>query len=821
MKIIRLFHLAIIAGCLLFTTRASAAGVTIITHGLNGNADGWVSGMANQIPNYPTFPGSSHTFYKLYFIPVGGGFELTWSRLRGNPPSSTDSGEIIIALDWSQLADGNSFNTYQVAAPVAAVLQNPNFIPELNGHALSELPLHLIGHSRGGSLMSEVSKILGSNGIWVDHLTTLDPHPLNDPAFPFDSFLYSAVDAPARTYQNVLFHDNYWQNVDFLVNGQSVSGAYVRKLTNLSGGYSSPHSDTHLWYHGTVDQRNPANDTEAQITTAEFNNWYSPYEQLGDKAGFVWSLIGRGNRTSSDRPVGAAFPAIRDGYNQTWDLGAGQSANRTSLPSNNGNWPNVMKFNLVSTNQAQQGANITVKHFYQSAQPSNSVATLSFYLDDDLNPLNSNSRLLEQLTVPGNGAGFVSSQTLDLELNTTNAPPGLHALYAKITRGGRTRYLYAPETLLVVPGPDITVPVVFITNPTSPMVYTNAQTVTISANAADNVAVASVAFYDGLILKGTDAVAPYSYDWSFAEIDNGVHSWTARAYDGAGNTSTSTPIVLTVSIDTTPPIIAISSPTNGANLTTSMTLVSGTAADPGAGSSGLSVIELRVNGGNWINATGTGSWSLGLALQPCDNTIEARSRDHAGNFSSIALISVTYAPANTAPNTPVNILPINSANDVSVAPQFQAGPFSDADCFGDTHAASQWQILNSAGAAVVVDSGTNAVDKLTWTLPPDHLHYGSDYQWRVRFQDSRQGWSAYSTPTVFTTVAPSLSGSREGTNMVFRWPTNTSGFVLQWSTNAGAVINWSDATPSAEIVGGQNTVTNNLTNSIKFYRLKK
>src|SRR5262245_21226733 len=110
--------LLVAAALLPGVSSAYGAGVTIITHGLDGNADGWVTGMANQIPRYTTFPGSSYTFYKFYFIPVGGGsYQLTWSRLAGSQPTSTDSGEIIVALDWSQLADGDSFDTYQIAAP--------------------------------------------------------------------------------------------------------------------------------------------------------------------------------------------------------------------------------------------------------------------------------------------------------------------------------------------------------------------------------------------------------------------------------------------------------------------------------------------------------------------------------------------------------------------------------------------------------------------------------------------------------------------------------------------------------------------------------
>lgn len=457
MKIRNEIFLGIAALLLCSAPIARGAGVTIITHGLDGNADGWVTGMADQIPNYTTFFGTSNTFYKFYFVSLGGGsYQMTWTRLGGSQPTSTDSGEIIVALDWSQLADGNSFNTYQIAGVVASVLQSTNFISELNGHAACEFPLHLIGHSRGGSVMSEVSLRLGTNGVWVDHLTTLDPHPLNNDGFNLDALQYSAIDAPVRTYQNVLFHDNYWQNIAFLVYGEPVSGAYIRQLYDVSGGYQNvgdlhyPHSNVHLWYHATVDERNPASDSEAQVTSTEFNNWYVSYEQFSYKAGFIYSLIGRGDRTSTDQPVGPGFPAIRDGYNQWWDLGAGVANNRTALPANNGNWPNLVKFNRTTTNQIVQGQGMPVKYYYQWAQPSSSLATISIYLDDDLNPINTNQTFLRQITVPGNGASSISFSTTNLTLDASVAAPGYHAVLAKITAGGRTRYLYAPELVEVI-----------------------------------------------------------------------------------------------------------------------------------------------------------------------------------------------------------------------------------------------------------------------------------------------------------------------------------------------------------------------------------
>jgi len=430
----------------------NAAGVTIITHGLNGDTDGWVTGMAEQIPNYERFVGTNHSGYHVYFFSSGGFYYPTAVRDAGSEPFSPESGEIILRLDWRQLADGNSYNTYQVASAIVPALLSTNFITELRGHALAELPIHVIGHSRGGSLACEISRQLGTNGVWLDHLTTLDPRPLNNDGF--NDFFYSAVDAPARTYVNVLFHDNYWQDLNLFVYGEAVTGAYVRQLSNLDGGYgglAGSHSDVHLWYHGTLDWRTPASDTEASVTSSERQDWWTTDEAQGFLTGFHYGLIGGGDRTSTERPVGSGYPAIRDGYNQWWDLGAGTSNNRTALSTNNGNWPNLLKFYRTTTNQVVQGEIMPVAFYYQWARSSAELATLGIYLDDDLNPLNTTQTLIAQTLLPGTGAGFVGMVGTNLTLCASNATPGWHAVLAKIIGDGRTRYLYAPELVQVIP----------------------------------------------------------------------------------------------------------------------------------------------------------------------------------------------------------------------------------------------------------------------------------------------------------------------------------------------------------------------------------
>lgn len=428
-----------------------AAGVTLITHGYNSSVTGWVTGMANQLTNYPSFPGTNSVTYTVTLTTDGSNIFYQWSRPPGASPTNTDSGEIIVKLDWSQMAGGSApynLSTYRVAAAASYVLLQTNAVADLGGHALAELPLHLIGHSRGGSLINELSRILGTNGVWVDHLTTLDPHPLNNDGNS-DLIGGSVVDASAKnTYVNVLFHDNYWQeNNSFLgidPSGEPVNGAYNEELNALPGGYgglSAYHSNIHLWYHGTIQLTTPASDTEASIGGSERSSWWTVPEERGTNAGFIYSLIGGGNRTGS----APGFP-IDDGYNQNWDLGGGTATNRTLLAVNSGAWPNPIRLNLTGPASVAPGDPVGVSLYYQYAGTSNLVA--QFYLDQDLNPWNTNGVLALTAAPPATGANAVYHYP-NLGLSTTNVPPGVYAVGVALSDGAHTRYLYAPEKLTV------------------------------------------------------------------------------------------------------------------------------------------------------------------------------------------------------------------------------------------------------------------------------------------------------------------------------------------------------------------------------------
>ncbi|ADO70681.1 S8 family serine peptidase [Stigmatella aurantiaca] len=71
-------------------------------------------------------------------------------------------------------------------------------------------------------------------------------------------------------------------------------------------------------------------------------------------------------------------------------------------------------------------------------------------------------------------------------------------------------------------------------------------TVTLSANASDNIGVTRVEFVVDGISVGSDATAPYAVSWNTTTASNGSHVLVARAFDAAGNVGTSAPVNFTL-----------------------------------------------------------------------------------------------------------------------------------------------------------------------------------------------------------------------------------------------------------------------------------
>jgi hypothetical protein len=134
---------------------------------------------------------------------------------------------------------------------------------------------------------------------------------------------------------------------------------------------------------------------------------------------------------------------------------------------------------------------------------------------------------------------------------------------------------------------DTTAPTVSLTSPATSTTFTSAQTVTIAAAASDNIGVSKVELYEGTTLKGTDTTAPYSFAWTISSANNGNHSFTAKAYDTAGNSKVSSATAVTVNIPAATavyeaPVLKSVSVSNG-NYQLAWSLPTTTYGDPAGG----------------------------------------------------------------------------------------------------------------------------------------------------------------------------------------------------------------------------------------------
>jgi len=71
---------------------------------------------------------------------------------------------------------------------------------------------------------------------------------------------------------------------------------------------------------------------------------------------------------------------------------------------------------------------------------------------------------------------------------------------------------------------------------------------------------------------------------------------------------------------------------------------------------------------------------------------------------------------------------------------------------------------------------------------------------------------------VMPPLPPRLRLARNGNRLVLSWPTNAAGFALQTSPD---LTNWNNSTASPVIMGAQYAITNDISGSSQFYRLKK
>jgi hypothetical protein len=106
-------------------------------------------------------------------------------------------------------------------------------------------------------------------------------------------------------------------------------------------------------------------------------------------------------------------------------------------------------------------------------------------------------------------------------------------------------------------------------------------------------------------------------------------------------------------------------------------------------------------------------------------------------------------PDTVMPTTPSNNSPANNASGMTLTPKLALSSFVDT-VIGSSQIAAEWKIFK--GGSLVYDTGTDAVDLTSLTVPSGKLVAGNSYTWQVRYEDNYNDWSSYSTATTFATA---------------------------------------------------------------------
>lgn len=301
---------------------AQAPPTTVVTHGYQffGTVPDWPFALADAIAWRAADQGGEAGSVYVY---EGSSGDL----LPCQEPWCTASGQAhtVIVFDWA--ADSNEsgagFSEAAAEALFAGLIswsQSPGPLVDLDR-------LHLIGHSRGAVVNSEVAERLIAAGFPApEQVTSLDPHDagsafreagVQEPEGALDDYdvnqehpeydCHTESSTPGVcAWIDSGYHDNYWQNsasCSFSPDGRELFGASNFFQNSLDDPFC--HSDTHRWYLMTVD-------TDA-----------ATHPVTGEPPGPNWYGMGT---VCTQSPRTSPLSRTSDGYNLS--LAAGGVANR-------------------------------------------------------------------------------------------------------------------------------------------------------------------------------------------------------------------------------------------------------------------------------------------------------------------------------------------------------------------------------------------------------------------------------------------------------------------------------------------------------------
>ena len=547
-------------------------------------------------------------------------------------------------------------------------------------------------------------------------------------------------------------------SVQFQVDGANAGAAVTSAPYNFSWNTTSVSNASHtLTAVATDTGGNSATSAGVKVTVNNSDTTPPTVSITSPANNATVSGVVTVNATASDNVAVASVQLQVDGANVgAEDTNSPYSFSWSTTSVSNGSHTLTAVAKDSAGNAATSaGVKVTVSNTNSTPPPTVSItspsnnATVSGVVTVNATASDSAGMASVQLQVDGANVGAADMNSpYSFSWSTTSVSNGSHTLtaVAKDSSGGTTT---SADVKVTVNNSDTTPPTVSITSPTNNATVSG--TVSVSATASDNVAVASVQLQvDGANVGAADTSSPYSFSWSSTSVSNGSHTLTAVAKDSAGNKTTSAGVKVTVNnSDTTPPTVSITSPANNATVSGTV-MVSATASDNVA----VASVQFQVDGANVGSADTSSpynfSWNT-TSVSHGSHTLTAVAKDAAGNATTSAGVKVTVnASSDTTPPTvsitsPSNNSTVSSTVTVSATASDNVGV-----------ASVQFQVDgNNVGAA-----DTSSPYNLSWNT----TSYANGSHTLAAIAKDAAGNSAVSS-TVNVTVSNASSGSGSGSGI--------------------------------------------------------